>query len=105
MNADVKIKSESLWVLCNIIASSSADNLMTVILQYKATLGEVDLLHPLCYNLIKVGKGDSKLLLEMINSIERLLGLDREFPDILQGDCSVMAMVLTLQGFESLEKL
>ena len=75
MNADVNIRSESLWVLCNLISSSSTDELAIVIKQYERTIGEVDIIYPLCYNLTKIEKGELKLLLEMIKSIESLLKL------------------------------
>ena len=83
MNADVKLRSEALWILCNLIASSADDDLLTVVLKYRVSIGEVDLIHPLCYNLTKVE--ETKLMLEMINSIEKLLSLDSKFSNVLQG--------------------
>ena len=69
------------------------------------SIGEVDIIHPLCYNLTKIEKSEAKLLLEMINSLGKLLGLDAKFSNILQGENTVWSMVLRIQGFEAIEKL
>ena len=73
MSSEVKVRNESLWVVCNLISSSSKDDLVSVIKMYEKTIGKMDIITPLCYNLINLDKGELSLLLQMIKSIERLL--------------------------------
>ena len=72
MNADKKLKCEALWTLCNTISGTSPNDLLNFVMKYK-----VDLIHPLCYNLTKLAKGETRLLLALIESIEILITLDK----------------------------
>ena len=62
---------------------------MAVVVKYRESVGEVDIIHPLCYNLTKLTKSEVKLLHEMINSLDILLQLDNEYPDFLEGSDTV----------------
>ena len=101
----MKLRTNAIWVVCNLIGCSSATDLLNVILKYRETVGEVDIIHPLCYNLLKIEKSELKLLIEMIKAISILLRLDSEFPVLLEDSHSVKSMVLRLQGFDAIDKL
>ena len=73
MSSNIKVRNESLWVVCNLISSSLKDDLVSVIKLYEKTIGKLDIINPLCYNLTNLDKGELSLLLQMIKSIERLL--------------------------------
>ena len=73
MSTDTKERTESLWVLCNLISSTSADELLNMLKLNEETNGEIDLFYPLCNNLTSLDKGELQLLLQMIKSLERLL--------------------------------
>ena len=72
MNAAVKLKGEALWTLCNTISGLSQNDLLNFMLTYKN-----DLIYPLCYNLTRLAKGEAKLILALVESIETLLALDK----------------------------
>ena len=104
MNADAKLKGEALWVLCNVIISASTNDLVEAILKYRAN-ERINLIAPLSYNLIKLAKGETKLLFEMLNSIEILLKLDKRYPHHFNGRNSMLASLEIMQGIEALESL
>ena len=97
MNADVKLKGEALWTLCNAVSVSNPNDLLNFVMKYKN-----DLIYPLCYNLTKLAKGETRLLLALIETLEILLSLDKQFPDFFYGSDSVEVMVDRCQGFEAL---
>ena len=72
MNADQKLKCEALWTLCNAIESLEPANCLTFVLKYSD-----ELIYPLCYNLTKIAKGETRLLMTLISTIEILLNLDQ----------------------------
>lgn len=103
MSTDTKVRTESLWVLCNLISSTSADELLNMLKLNEETNGEIDLFYPLCNNLTSLDKGELQLLLQMIKSLERLLKLD-ESP-LLKGASSIKDIVQKYGGLEALQKL
>ena len=74
MNADQKLKCEALWTICNAIETLEPANLLTFVSKYNDQL-----IMPLCVNLIKLAKGETRLLSTLIDTIELLLNLDQKF--------------------------
>ena len=50
-SSDAKVRTESLWILCNLINTTSFDELIDLLKQNEQINGEYDIIHPMCNNL------------------------------------------------------
>ena len=95
------LKGEATWVLTNAITQSDPEQRA----KFTQTFGG-DLLNALCMRLRDLCEiNHHELIFEVLNALEKLLELDREYPSEFEGDGRVGFLVDSFRGFDDIESL